>query len=234
MSQPPQPPAPDQPPVGPASWWSEIESRPDVAPPRTASARSAAAAAAGASPSTQPTVSAARYPLQSPGVSPAPAGHAPAPAGPPSARPPVSYGVPKQSRKPYPVVILAMLLVLGVGAAGASLLSSQRTSSSTTSDGSAPGGASPKAGPVPEMAPPPAPPAVTPPAAPAPQLAPPGPPLAQSPARVTPPRAGAVQSTPRPRSGKVRDEDNQRLRRAFTRYFCVHGELPASYCRAHS
>lgn len=240
MSQPPQPPVPGQSPIGPDSWWSEIESRPDVAPPRTATARSSAQASAAAHaapvPADQAQASPTPPPQPSPGQSPAPAGGYPAASAPRAAasRPPVSYGVPRQSRKPYPIIILAMLLVLGVGAAGASLLSSQSrgTPPGKSSPSLSPGGTAPNAGPVPEIAPPaPAAPAPAPAApAPEPQVTTPGPPLTPAPVHTTPPRAGVV----RPHSGKVRDEDPQTLRRAFTRYFCAHGQLPASYCRSRS
>jgi hypothetical protein len=156
--------------------------------------------------------------------------------------------VPQQNRKALPIIVLAMLLVVGVGAAGASLLSGQGRGTShnspstspagtapvgtapvgTAPAGTAPVGTAPGAGAVPEVAPPA--PAVAPPAPAAPQVTAPGPPLA--PAEAAPPRA--VQRSPRPYSGKVRDEDPQRLRRAFTRYFCVHGQLPSSYCRSHA
>ena len=220
MSQPPQPPSPDQPPVGPASWWRDIESRSDVAPPRTAGARPPAASSAPAFAPAPPPPAGAHSAVE-------PAAFTPA------ARPPVSYGVPHQNRKPYPIIILAILLVVGVGAAGASMLSSQNrdTKSSTSSPGLTPAGPAPKAGPVPEVAVPAAPPAAVPAApAPAPQATTPGPPLAPAPAQTASPRI--VQ--PQPHSGKVRDEDPQRLRRAFTRYFCVHGQLPASYCRSRA
>ncbi|HEY9417796.1 MAG TPA: hypothetical protein VIQ30_23810, partial [Pseudonocardia sp.] len=130
MPQPPDP-GPHQSPIGPDSWWSEIESRSDVAPPRTPAAKSSAEAAArsaatdaSAAPAAQPP------PVVAAG---SPSAHESPPFAPAISRPPVSYGVPQHNRKPYPVIILALLLVIGVGMAGAGLLSRQgHVSSSNT------------------------------------------------------------------------------------------------------